>query len=52
MGGSVTIPLVETTEWPAALADVRATIAMAPGVDSLNVVVACGIALDRLATSR
>jgi len=30
-------------------ADVRATIPMAPGVDSLNVVVACGIALDRLA---
>ena len=31
-----------------ARADVRATIAMAPGVDSLNVAVACGIALDRL----
>ncbi len=30
-------------------ADVRATIAMAPGVDSLNVVVACGVALHRLA---
>lgn len=100
MGGSVTIPLVETAAWPAALArlredgftivalspgggidvaaippparmalllgtegdglteaalalaDVGATIPMAPGVDSLNVVVACGIALDRLATSR
>jgi len=32
--------------------DVHATIPMAAGVDSLNVVVACGIALDRLATAR
>lgn len=31
-------------------ADVRATIPMVAGVDSLNVIVACGIALDRLAT--
>ena len=100
MGGSVTIPLVETSDWPGALAriradgytvvalttrggtdvaaiappaklalllgsegdgltdaalayaDVRATIPMAPGVDSLNVAVACGIALDRLAATR
>jgi tRNA G18 (ribose-2'-O)-methylase SpoU len=100
MGGSVTVPLVETSDWPGALArlradgftvvalttqggtdlgaiappaklalllgsegdgltdaalahaDVRATIPMAPGVDSLNVVVACGIALDRLAAAR
>ena len=36
------------TDEAAARTDVRATIAMAPGVDSLNVVVACGIALDRL----
>jgi tRNA G18 (ribose-2'-O)-methylase SpoU len=33
-------------------ADVRATIPMAAGVDSLNVVVACGIALDRLVKVR
>ncbi len=31
-----------------ACADLRATIPMAPGVDSLNVAVACGIALHRL----
>ena len=100
MGGSVSVPFVETAEWPAALeriraagftlvalstsggsdvgtlrtpsrlalllgterdgltdvalshADVRATIPMATGVDSLNVVVACGIALDRLSVLR
>jgi tRNA G18 (ribose-2'-O)-methylase SpoU len=100
MGGSVTIPLVETSDWTGALARIRAdgftvvalttrngvdvaamtppsrlalllgsegdgltdaalahadalaTIPMAPGVDSLNVVVACGIALDRLGTAR
>jgi len=38
------------TEPSLALADVRATIPMAAGVDSLNVAVACGIALDRLGT--
>jgi tRNA G18 (ribose-2'-O)-methylase SpoU len=100
IGGSVSVPLVETPEWPDAIervraagytvvalttrdgtdiatiarpaklalllgsegdgltdaalahADVRATIPMAPGVDSLNANVACGIALDRLATTR
>ncbi len=100
IGGSVSVPFVETAEWPgtlerlraagftvvalttrggadvgtldapsrlalllgaegdgltdAALAHVdgRTTIPMAGGVDSLNVVVACGIALDRLATVR
>jgi tRNA G18 (ribose-2'-O)-methylase SpoU len=36
------------TDASLAQADVRATIPMATGVDSLNVVVACGIALDRL----
>ncbi len=36
------------TDAALAHADVRATIPMAAGVDSLNVVVACGIALDRL----
>jgi tRNA G18 (ribose-2'-O)-methylase SpoU len=40
------------TDEALARADVRATIPMTPGVDSLNVVVACGIALDRLATTR
>ena len=100
IGGSVSVPLVETPEWPDAIervraagftvvalttrggtdvaaiarpsklalllgsegdgltdaalahADVRATIPMAPGVDSLNANVACGIALDRLAATR
>ena len=37
------------TDAALAEADVRATIAMAPGVDSLNVSVACAIALHRLA---
>jgi tRNA G18 (ribose-2'-O)-methylase SpoU len=37
------------TDAALAHADLRATIAMAPGVDSLNVAVACGIALWRLA---
>jgi tRNA G18 (ribose-2'-O)-methylase SpoU len=37
------------TDAALAHADVRATIPMAPGVDSLNAVVACGIALSRLA---
>jgi tRNA G18 (ribose-2'-O)-methylase SpoU len=36
------------TDAALARADVRATIPMAAGVDSLNVAVACGIALDRL----
>lgn len=36
------------TDAALAHADLRATIPMAAGVDSLNVVVACGIALDRL----
>jgi tRNA G18 (ribose-2'-O)-methylase SpoU len=36
------------TEGALALADRRATIRMVAGVDSLNVAVACGIALDRL----
>jgi tRNA G18 (ribose-2'-O)-methylase SpoU len=36
------------TDAALAHADVRATIPMAAGVDSLNVAVACGIALDRL----
>jgi tRNA G18 (ribose-2'-O)-methylase SpoU len=40
------------TDAALARADVRATIPMAAGVDSLNVSVACGIALDRLATAR
>jgi tRNA G18 (ribose-2'-O)-methylase SpoU len=40
------------TDAALAHADVRATIPMAPGVDSLNVVVACGIALDRLGAAR
>ena len=35
-----------------ALANVRTTIAMAAGVDSLNVAVACGIALHRLGGAR
>ena len=100
IGGSVSVPLVETPEWPDAIervraagftvvalttrggsdvaaiarplklalllgsegdgltdaalahADVRATIPMAQGVDSLNANVACGIALDRLAATR
>jgi tRNA G18 (ribose-2'-O)-methylase SpoU len=38
------------TEASVALADVRATIPMAPGVDSLNVSVACAITLHRLGT--
>jgi tRNA G18 (ribose-2'-O)-methylase SpoU len=38
------------TDAALAHADVRATIPMAAGVDSLNAVVACGIALHRLAT--
>jgi tRNA G18 (ribose-2'-O)-methylase SpoU len=98
IGGSVSVPFVETAEWPGVLerlrgagftvvalttrggddvatsaapsrlalllgseghgltdaalahADRRTTISMAAGVDSLNVVVACGIALDRLMT--
>lgn len=97
IGGALSVPFAEVTEWPEALerlraagyavvaltprdgidvatvpqparvalllgaegsglsdaalrhADVRVRIPMAPGVDSLNVVVACGIALDRLA---
>ena len=40
------------TDEALARADVRATIPMAPGVDSLNVNVACGIALDRFAVAR
>jgi tRNA G18 (ribose-2'-O)-methylase SpoU len=40
------------TDAALAQADLRATIPMAAGVDSLNVVVACGIALDRLSTVR
>jgi tRNA G18 (ribose-2'-O)-methylase SpoU len=100
MGGSVSVPFVETAEWPGMLgrlrregftivaltthggldvggirppdrlalllgtegggltdaalaqAGVHATIPMAPGVDSLNVVVACGVALDRLGAGR
>jgi tRNA G18 (ribose-2'-O)-methylase SpoU len=100
MGGSVSLPFVETAEWPGTLerlrgagftvvalttrggsdvatltpplrlalllgseghgltdaalshADVRTTIPMAAGVDSLNVVVASGIALDRLSALR
>jgi len=36
------------TEAALTLADACATIPMAPGVDSLNVAVACGIGLDRL----
>lgn len=38
------------TDAALAHADVRATVPMAPGVDSLNAVVACGIALSRLVT--
>ena len=100
IGAAVTVPFVETAEWPEAIArlraagftivalttregtdlrtlqppprpalvlgtegngltdaalaqaDVRATIPMTAGVDSLNVVVACGIALDRLGGAR
>ena len=40
------------TDGALAEAGVRATIPMAPGVDSLNVAVACGIALNRLARPR
>ena len=40
------------TEPALARADVRATIPMVPGVDSLNVTVACGIALDRIGHGR
>ncbi len=39
------------TDAALARADVRATIPMVADVDSLNVVVACGIALDRLSTA-
>jgi tRNA G18 (ribose-2'-O)-methylase SpoU len=35
-----------------AAADVDVRIAMAPGVDSLNVATACGIALHRLRDAR
>jgi tRNA G18 (ribose-2'-O)-methylase SpoU len=99
IGGSVSVPFVETGEWPGALdllrangltvvalttrdgvdvatmsrpsrlalllgsegdglteaaragADARASIRMASGVDSLNVAVACGVALHRLTTA-
>jgi tRNA G18 (ribose-2'-O)-methylase SpoU len=40
------------TDGALAEAGLRATIPMAPGVDSLNVAVACGIALNRLARPR
>jgi tRNA G18 (ribose-2'-O)-methylase SpoU len=40
------------TDEAIAHADVRATIPMAPDIDSLNAVVACGIALDRLGPVR